>query len=314
MHSDWLCKSTEGRSFLSEALSHINQARRYLKSDLHALELVRILADALNSVQNEWSLSALSDAEEMGEVKTFKEMILCAMDEEYTIRLLNDGTVSRLINCEPVVLNHRVLLNANHRPGQNISDKLRKKAGEKHKKCRNKYEKITKNESDGDIDGFFLDLAELLYIVRSNVMHGHKTAYGPDMEQIERDEAVCKLVAPVQLLILDSLLNRPSCRMAAISSSNQLEKVEHLVPDLSADWRKCEILGRIDSSGDTSEFIWDPKATCFDALYCESVDFEWGAIDECIGEGYERILVPATTSNGLLIVNIYQKDKRGRII
>lgn len=309
MHSDLLSAHAESSGYLTQALSQINGARRQLKDSDWVLDAVRILADALNSVQNEWSLSASGNTEEMGEVKKFKEMILSAVDEESTMRLIRDTSVSLLINSEPLVLNHSVLLKEQYRPGQKISDKLRKKAGEKHKKCRNKYEKITDNQFEGDKDGLIRDLAELLYIVRSNISHGHKTAFGPDEEQMDRDKAVCGLVAPVQLLIFDILLNRPSSRLATVESSSGLEKVENKFLDISADRRKCKIRGRIESFGEGDEFFWDPKGSYFDALYCQQVDIEWNTIDDQMGRVYERLLVPATTSAGLQIVNVYQPHK-----
>ena len=65
MHNDWLSEKAENPGYVIQALSQINEARRHLKFGVSALDVVRVLADALNSIQNEWSLSASVNTEEI---------------------------------------------------------------------------------------------------------------------------------------------------------------------------------------------------------------------------------------------------------
>jgi hypothetical protein len=82
------------------------------------------------------------------------------------------------------------------------------KASEVHHKLVNAYGELERAGNTEVEERVLRRAAELLYIVRSNISHGEKTPYGPDLAKKEWDESVCAVAIPIQHPA------RPSCRSA----------------------------------------------------------------------------------------------------
>ena len=148
---------------------------------------------------------------------------------------------------------------------------------------------------------------ELLYVVRSNIAHGEKTLHGPDTKQRERDETVCSVVVPLQRILFDLLLERPSRRLVAYGTLAPGQANHQVVAGLSGNWETCTLRGSIEPSRDLPVFSWNPGGMELDAhLFTSSqLPNSWARIDAFEGEAYKRRLVPARTETGIAIANVY---------
>ena len=89
------------------------------------------------------------------------------------------------------------------------------KASEEHRRLKTAYGDLFSQRTPEVGDRVVKRAAEVLYIVRSNIAHGEKTPYGPDLEKTRRDEQVCSVVVPLQFLLIEMLLDFPSHKLFA---------------------------------------------------------------------------------------------------
>jgi len=222
--------------------------------------------------------------------------------------LLGGKALEDLAGLTPEVLDHFVLKSHGYRPGQEISDPLRRDATEKHRKLRNAYDRLLKQEPDTTAESVLKKLAEFLFVVRSNIAHGEKTPYGPDREKARRDEDVSKVVIPVQELVIDLLLDRPSQKLVAYGSLRPGCANEMIVKNLDGDWQDCSLRGTIRQQGSLRFFRWDPRAGPIEAMLFTAptlVD-NWQRIDRFEGNRYKRHLVPAELNGMWLVANVFK--------
>lgn len=129
-------------------------------------------------------------------------MVLDLLHPEARRTFLRSPELQALVEYKPQIMDHKTLTLGKYRPGMPIEPKLRKEASEEHRKRVTGYLGLADNGNREIEDRVLNRAAELLYIVRSNIAHGEKTRYGPDLEKRERDEQVCRVVVPVQLKLL----------------------------------------------------------------------------------------------------------------
>lgn len=190
---------------ITEAVIHFNKAIDGLRTGLSMVEVSRSLFDTLNKIQTEWMLSE-SDLK-IREVKAFQTMILKGLDSEGHIKLLDSEEIQKVVSFEPQIMNHDTLRRHRFRPDQEIEPQLVKKASEEHHKVVNAYNSYKSQHSDEVKQCVIKKISDLLYVVRSNIAHGEKTPYGPDLKKKERDEQVCKVIMPLQRLLLNGLFD-----------------------------------------------------------------------------------------------------------
>lgn len=182
---------------ISEAIVHINQARDNHAINRLVVDVARIYFDGLNKLQTEWVLKQQEN--DVSEIKAFQSMILQGLRSEVRRDFLQSSELRSLVFLEPQIMNHDVLRRRNYSPSNGIEPSLFRDASETHRKLANAY-----SAKDGTNDVIETEArvlkraAELLYIVRSNIAHGEKTPYGPDLEKKERDKNVCSVIVPLQ--------------------------------------------------------------------------------------------------------------------
>jgi len=300
----WL-STLEGAGHLGEAATHFNEALDWLEREGTEVDATRSLSDALNKIQAEWLL--LENVEEMGEVKTFQTMLQNALDPEGRTEFLLSDEVERLLGLEPKIMNHNVLKRHGYRPGVEIATSLATKASEVHGQAQSALAAFRAGETEETRARLLKQLAELLYIVRSNIAHGEKTSRGPDYEKAKRDKAVSKLVIPVQLLLINLLLDRPDERLIIYGTLAPGQPNHRIIEDLDGDFSGCSVRGHVIETDGLPFFTWgaatgDVKAQL---LRSRQLPDMWESLDRFEGGGYKRRLIPATTGSGLLVASIY---------
>lgn len=288
----------------TEAIYHFNQAVNLFNGKTFIVEVSRLLFDALNKIQTEWSCCCLSDPTDTKEVNYFQKMIEDGLEPNQRHEFLKSDELKNFVFFKPQVMNMNTLRRHRYRPNVDIEPKLLKKATKEHHKLELSYNR-------GDDDLVLLNKTTgLLYIVRSNIVHGEKTPYGEDTKKKEHDKSICNVVVPLQFLLIDLLLNSPIQKLISYGTLAPGMPNNSILSDLQGSWEKCWINGYIDKVDGFSFFHWDTSKPWIELqLFVSSgLPEKWSLIDGFEGSSYKRRLIPAKTNTGITVANIYMPD------
>lgn len=291
---------------LTEALFHFNEALDREEQGLPRTEVSHLLFNALNKIQTEW-VSLVAD-HTMGEVKAFQTMMLKCLHEDSRHVLLASSELRTLAEFEPPILNHDVLRRHDYRPGVEIRQDLATDASEVHRKLKTAYNGLVVQREKEIEDRVLKRAAELLYVVRSNIAHGEKTPYGPDLKKRERDEQVSTIVVPIQMMLFDMLLDYPSRKLFAYGTLAPGKPNHTVLSGLEGSWQDCLAKGRITERRGLPLFYWEPLgADCVEGRLFVSPDLprHWARLDHFEGKGYKRRIVFVKTNDGSQAANAY---------
>jgi hypothetical protein len=252
----WL-NSLQHPGHITEAVIHFNEAKDRMDQRSSKTEVSRCLFDALNKIQTEWVLRIAHDT--MGEVKAFQTMILEGLEEGARDRLFNSNEFKNLVEFEPQIMNHHTLRRHRYRPGVELGADLIKKASEEHRQLRTTYEALLVQTTKEVEDRVLKRVAELLYVVRSNIAHGEKTPYGPDIDKKERDEQVSTVVIPVQRILFDMLLDYPNQKLFTYGTLAPGKPNHRILSGLKGTWEKCTTWGQLLEVSGLPMFRWKPR-------------------------------------------------------
>ena len=239
-------------------------------------------------------------------------MILNGLQPEAKISFLRSSELRSVAELEPFVMDHKVLTEGRYRPDVPIKPSLMKKATDVHRKLAVACRELS--WADVDQQNRVLKLAgNLLYIVRSNIAHGEKTPYGPDLAKKLRDESVCQILVPCQELLCDLLLDRPSCKLVVYGTLAPGQPNHSVLASTRGDWIACVVRGKIGEKDGLRTFIWDPAAAEVRAQLFVSEDLSklWRTIDNFEGCAYRRHLIPVFSedrSGTSQVANIYVSE------
>jgi gamma-glutamylcyclotransferase (GGCT)/AIG2-like uncharacterized protein YtfP len=289
---------------MTEALFHFNHALSMSGGQASKVDVACTLFDGLNKLQTEWLMSQAD--QQLGEVKAFQTMILRGLSSEARDSFLRSAEIQSLVVLNPQIMNHDILLRGGYRPAIAINADLAREAVEVHRKLENAFRDLSAN-SEEIRERVIKRVAELLYIVRSNIAHGEKTPYGPDLNKRERDEQVCACVVPLQELLLDILLGQPSKKLISYGTLAPSQPNHSLISDLTGEWKECVIRGTMNQHQGLSRFLWNPNGSEQTASLFSSNDLPnyWDRLDRFEGGGYRRQLIPAKTKFGIEIGYAY---------
>ena len=126
-------------------------------------------------------------------------------------------------------------------------------------------------------------------------------------EKAERDKAVSSVVIPVQLLLVNLLLDRPDERLVIYGTLAPGKPNHNVIEDLSGDYRDCSVHGRISEVDGLPYFTWAPSEASLGAQLFSSRQLpdKWDDLDRFEGDGYKRRLIPAAVDDGLTVASIY---------
>jgi hypothetical protein len=238
-------QTSDFRGHLDEVLTHVNEATDASKA-APATRMCELYFHALNKL---WNAFAQHEGEP-GQADTPSFIsLLQSVSEDSRSFLLKSTVLKNLVDLAPEVLDHFVLKSRGYRPGQEITTPLRRDATERHRKLRNGHGAFLTEKPDSTADSVLKKLAEFLFVVRSNIAHGEKTPYGPDLDKARRDEEVSALVVPVQKVIIDLLFDRPSQKLVAYGTLCPGGSNEKMLKDLGGEWQSCWVHGTVQERG-----------------------------------------------------------------
>jgi gamma-glutamylcyclotransferase (GGCT)/AIG2-like uncharacterized protein YtfP len=289
----------------AESLDHINEALDALEQSRSKTYIAERLFDGLNKLQTEWMIN--QPDQNLNEVRAFIEMILNGVPSTVRNHLLRSQELEALINLQPPIMNHYTLRRRQYRPGVEISSALRKEATEEHRKVASALRKWERDESDEEATRALKALAELLYIVRSNIKHGEKTPYGPDRGKADRDESVCAIVVPIQFMVIDVLLGAPSTKLVVYGSLAPGEANHELLADITGDWEQCYIRGAITESNGLRQLHGTQAGdeVTVHLFASKELPLLRQRLDSFEGASYKRRLIPARTVLNMQVANVY---------
>ncbi|SFN05314.1 gamma-glutamylcyclotransferase [Thermodesulforhabdus norvegica] len=298
----WQIESMLGH--LQEILAHINYTRTspiYKKT-----ELCRYLFDALNKT---WT--AFNDFQgklKRADILSFRQLLIEGIPNKYIEEFIKSKELQDLVNFEPPIMNHNTLRRRGYRPDKEIGHHLVREATDEHLQLVNAYRSYKENPSDDTKERLLKKTAQLLYVVRSNIAHGEKTPYGPDLKKTERDEKVSGVVIPVLLKLLELIFDKPDQKLVVYGTLAPNAPNERLLKNIAGTWQDCKIRGRIIQRHGLKYFKWIPDADEINTkmFVSESLSDKLSSIDQFEGEDYHRILIPAKVGKDLVVANIYE--------
>jgi gamma-glutamylcyclotransferase (GGCT)/AIG2-like uncharacterized protein YtfP len=294
------------RGHLDAALAHCNEASD--KSDLG--EPTRACELCFHALNKYWTaLNQHVDAFDRSDMGSFRETLL-TLPADAKAALLDDANVQNLIALSPPVMNHDKLKTRGYVPGQEITGSMESDATKDHRQVQNAFKTLMAGHSESAVDGVLAKLANLLYVIRSNIMHGEKTPYGPDLEKAERDRLVSITALPVQRLILDMLLDRPSRRLAAYGTLQPGGPNSHLLDACGGVWESCTINGEVTTTNGLLGFRYRPGAPSVPAKLLTSPRLPqfWEELDRFEGQEYVRHLVPVQLEDTCVVASVYAQS------
>ncbi len=298
----WQIESMLG--YLQEILAHINYTRT--SSIYKKTELCRYLFDALNKT---WTAFNYFQGElGRADMPSFRQLLIEGIPNKYIEEFIKSKELQDLVNFEPLIMNHNTLRKRGYRPDKEIEPRLVRETTDEHRQLVNAYRNYKENPSDDTKERLLKKTAQLLYIVRSNIAHGEKTPYGPDLKKAERDEKVSGVVIPVLLKLLELIFDKPDQKLIVYGTLAPNIPNERLLGDIAGTWQDCKIRGKIVKRHGLEYFKWIQNAGEIDAkmFVSESLSDKLPSIDQFECENYHRILIPAKVGKHLVIANIYE--------
>jgi|SaaInlV_200m_DNA_2_1039689.scaffolds.fasta_scaffold26052_2 gamma-glutamylcyclotransferase (GGCT)/AIG2-like uncharacterized protein YtfP len=291
-------------SELSEILTQYNHGknRRYI------VDKTKSYFDALNKLWN--SFNKLIQNNSDGRVKDsslFKQLILKILSDKEKMDLCKSRELLKIIKLSPKVMNHDTLRNLGYNP-DDISAEIEIKSQSEHTELENEFRRY---KSPGiKPTALIKKLCRFLYVVRSNLMHGEKTPFGPDTKKVERDKSVCNAVIPILELLFEYLCDYPS-NYLCIYGTLAPEKVNNdVLKNISGSWLDCKIKGDIFEKNGLPFFNWNLTSTPIKAQLFTSEELRkyQNKIDNFEGKLYNRILIPTQVNDQVRIAFIYSEN------
>jgi len=290
---------------IAEAVIHFNAAKDRMGQGSPKTEVSRCLFDALNKIQTEWVLHAANDT--IGEVKAFQTMILEGLEARARDEFFNSNELKNLVEFEPRIMNHDTLRRRRYRPDVEIGPDLIKRASEEHRKLSIAYDSLRAQKKKEVEDRVLKRAAELLYVVRSNIAHGEKTPYGPDLAKTERDEQVSTVMVPVQRMLFDLLLDYPNQKLFTYGTLGPGKPNHSILSGLRGTWERCTTRGQLIEVSGLPVFCWQPFGPTVEGQLFVSPDLaeQWAQLDQFEGASYKRRVISVVTNMGTSVANVY---------
>ncbi|MBA7471955.1 hypothetical protein ES707_07267 [subsurface metagenome] len=291
-------------SHLKDALTHMNYPiTSHLRSKT---EICRSIFDALNQT---WIAFNHSE-EEFGRTdsQSLYKLILKGMIADHMQEFLQSKELQSLVEFEPPIMNQYTLRRRGYRPNQEIGVRLRREATKEHSEAVNAYTRYKELPQDNTSERLIKKIAQLLYVVRSNIAHGEKTPYGPDLRKAERDEQVSEVVIPALLKLLQLIFDKPDQKLVVYGTLAPGACNEIWLKGIEGSWQDCMIRGEIKGCEGLPYFKWnfgsrEIKVKMFISDYLPN---ELPKLDQFEGEEYHRILIPARIADYWIVTNVYQ--------
>ena len=163
----------ELESSICTAVTQVNDAH----TKKNEVDIFRGLVEATNSLWtqlNKYQTLHGLLTEARGDAKSFAELLRFGHSNEEKQRIASSIELEKLVDLDPPILNEDILRKGDYDP-QAIPLRLKTDASEEHRKVKNTYKKYLSMNDNEQLDSLLKRIAELLYVVRSNIAHGGKT-------------------------------------------------------------------------------------------------------------------------------------------
>jgi gamma-glutamylcyclotransferase (GGCT)/AIG2-like uncharacterized protein YtfP len=209
---------------------------------------------------------------------------------------------------EPPILNHRELLRHGLLDSvAEIPGPVRRDASIAHRRLRRRLEELPHEPTREHVETTLARVADLLYVIRSNLQHGEKFA-SADPARIARDRIISEKAAAVIERFFDFLFARPSTSLAVYGSLAR-GGVHHVELDgIGGEWIQAVVRGQLDN-GPFPRLVPTVAGEVIAVQLlrrAEHLHERWPRLDRLEGESYWRVLVAAETEDEeLVIANLY---------
>ena len=298
----WTAPAVRGE--LDAILSLINEARAQMGRDEE--RLARKLCDALNRTWN--ARARLAQAPRPESDWPLVKQLVTGLPADEGQALLRSEELRELAAIEPPILNHWTLLRRGFLGSvAEIPSGIRSQASEAHRRLRRGLEKLSDDPHSDEIDSVLGRLADLLYVIRSNLQHGEKFA-SPDPARIARDRVIAEKAAAVLELFFDLLFARPSTALAAYGSLTPGGTHHDQLDGVRGEWVAGVVRGRL-QDGPFPRLAPTPTADEIAVQLLRRADElpeRWPRLDELEGDSYQRVLVVVELEDReVVIANLY---------
>jgi len=290
--------------YLREVLYHIN----YTKTSSIKKETVfcRYLFDALNKT---WTaFNTFQNESGRLDIKSFTNLLIEGIPEGYVEEFIKSQEFQNIVEFKPDIMNHDTLRRNGYLPNMEIKPNLIGKATKNHRKLVNAYGNFKELPSDDTKEKLLKKATQLLYIVRSNIAHGEKTPYGPDLKKVERDEKVSGVVKSILLKLLELIFDKPDEKLVVYGTLAPGASNKSILEEIKGTWQECKIKGEISSHTGLKYFKWKPNRGEIDTkiFISKFLPDKLSNIDEFEGSMYHRILIPVKIEDYFVIANVYE--------
>jgi gamma-glutamylcyclotransferase (GGCT)/AIG2-like uncharacterized protein YtfP len=240
--------------------------------------------------------------------QAFAQLLLAGLDDRFAESLCGCESVKVVVAFIPQVMNHDTLTKRDYDPS-NVTDDLRKEACGEHRQLLNAFNRYAGGQRDrGSREALLKKLAQLLYVIRSNIAHSEKSPRGPDREKNERDRAVSGVASSVIEDYLDLLLDRPSHRLAVYGTLAPGGPNASVLADISGEWSEGTVRGELTKDEGLPWFRWREADSDVGVKVLTSTDlpYYFPEIDRFEGKRYARSLIPVDCGSTLVVCNIYE--------
>lgn len=311
----------EANHFLNDTFAFMNSSRSREDSISRCEDLCKALNKTWNSFfQYRRKAGKLNDKEKENETRgqrsdnqSFQALMLHGLSEQQGLEFCRQDSVRHFAEFTPCVMNHNTLLNRQYDPF-NITDDVRKDASAEHRQLAKAYERFSNATDDRSLkEALLKKVSQLIYIVRSNIVHSEKTPKGPDLEKSERDRLVSNLTAKVIEDLFDNLFDRPSHRLAVYGTLAPGGTNHTRVAEVHGQWFEGTATGVIEERDGLLEFYWRLNTDLpvkVKVLSAHELEKQFNRLDRFEGPRYQRILVPVRIYDRLIVCNIYEGKQK----
>ena len=207
-------------------------------------------------------------------------------------------SIVTLATFDPPVQNHDLLRrSADYNPSMPAD--LEREATDKHRQLARAYRRWAESESETTELALLRKLAQLLYVVRSNIAHGEKFLRARDLE-------VCAVTVPVLEAIVDSLFAYPSCRLAVYGTLAPGQQHHSELASAPGTWTSGNVHGTTESvHGFTALRLGREGDVPVKILESPALPSLLSRLDAFEGDGYRRGLALVETAAGIVVANVY---------
>jgi gamma-glutamylcyclotransferase (GGCT)/AIG2-like uncharacterized protein YtfP len=247
--------------------------------------------------------------------RSLQRLLTSALPTETRLCILDNPNVAALAKFRPLILDHSKL--HRYRLSDDIPVELREGASEQHLAFSTRFANFDDQRNGKNRDKTLNALADTLWMVRSNLAHGEKTVAGPDPQRNERNAEVAEVVFSVLDVILDEILEKPSCSLISYGTLAPGQVNARVLEHLDGTWTDAEISGVLwDDEHGLPRFRWTPRSETLSAVQVfrsKALPSTWHDLDRFEGSSYSRNLVRFTTEGVSGVGNCYENSSTNRV-